>query len=278
MMHPNYRYCRHFATMSQALRCCMIPRKLQLVLLPLALVSLSACNGLGIKVDAGYAQMEFSGDMKLAPSTAVPGLTLDPVDVQDTLGLDAKVGTPYGRVEMGFVLGSITASGFTHDQDGSGILNARFGDLTASTPISSSLKLRNAKAALHFDLLNLGMVRISPGIGLDVFDIDLQVKSLALTEQVEVIAPVPMLFIQGEIDFGAVEAVIDIGGLKADVGDASGTFLDVEALLRYSPTPKIHLFAGARLIRINADGTADGQAFDLDLTLRGFMGGIGFDI
>ncbi len=251
---------------------------LRLILLPLALVSLTACNGLGIKVDGGYAQMEFSGDMKLAPSTTIPGLTLDPVDVQDNLGLDAKVGSPYGRVEMGFVLGSITASGFTHDQDGSGTLNARFGDLTASTPVTTSIELRNAKAALHFDLLNLGVFRISPGIGLDVFDINLEVSSLTLTEQVDVIAPVPMLFIQGEVDLGAVEAVVDVGALKADVGDASGMFLDVEALLRYSPTPKIHLFAGARLIRIDANGTADGQDFDLNLTLKGFMGGVGFDL
>ncbi|HHI81356.1 MAG TPA: hypothetical protein ENK02_15435 [Planctomycetes bacterium] len=256
----------------------MIPQKLRLLFLPFALMSLTACNGLGIKVDGGYAQMEFSGDMKLAPSVTVPGLTLDPVDVQDNLGLDAKVGTPYGRVEMGFVLGSITASGFTHSQEGSGVLNARFGDLTASTPVTTSLDLRNAKAALHFDLLNLGVVRVSPGIGIDVFDINLDVKSTALTETVDVIAPVPMVFVQGEVDFGAVEAVVDVGALKADVGDASGTFFDVEALLRYSPTPKIHVFLGARLIRIDADGTADGQAFDLNLTLKGFMGGIGFDI
>ncbi len=250
----------------------------RLALLPLAFMSLTACNGLGIKVDGGYAQMEFSGDMKLAPSTTIPGLTLDPVDVQDDLGLDAKVGTPYGRVEMGFVLGSITASGFTHDQDGSGTLTTRFGDLTASTPVTTSLELRNAKVALHFDLLNLGVFRVSPGIGLDVFDINLNVSSLSLTEQIDVIAPVPMAFVQGEIDLGAVEAVIDVGALKADVGDASGMFLDVEALLRYSPTPKIHAFVGARLIRIDANGNADGQDFDLNLTLKGFMGGIGFDI
>jgi len=105
----------------------MHQRSLKHLLALAASLSLVACSGLGIKTDVGYAQFEIAGDVALAPT--VGGISLDAIktDVQDDLGLEEAMNSPYARVELGAGVASFTFSGFQVDQADSGLLRVRFG-------------------------------------------------------------------------------------------------------------------------------------------------------
>lgn len=246
----------------------------------LILLTSLSCSGLGINVDAGYTSLELSGDLGLTPSAAS---TLPPqrVDIEEGFGLKDAMSSAYGRVEVEAVIARVVASGFQIDQTGRGALSVQFGDIPLSTPIESSIDMRNLKGEILFDLIDLGPVRISPGIGVDYFDLQLESFSLAvptLREELDVQAPVPLLFVQAEVDLGYFNLVADIGGMKANVQDIDGTVLDVEVLARFRPLDHVELFAGYRYVSIDAEGIVDGQNYLGDLVLSGFMigGGIYF--
>ena len=251
-------------------------------LLPLLLAA-ALCGGcstsIGARIYAGYMEAEFDGDVALAPNVATPIGPINQVDGQ--LGIDDPAGSPYGRIELQLGPANVTVSGFTYDQDGQGTLSATFGGLNAGTNVESTIEMVNARASLHFSLLDLGVFRLSPGVSVDYFDVDMTVRdtaNLGLFERVEVEAPVPMLFAQAEVDLGIVAATLDIGGIKVDLPDADGTYFDIEALARFTPFTHFEVFAGYRYIRLDADGTADGQPFVAELDMRGWMigGGIKF--
>jgi hypothetical protein len=87
-----------------------------------------------------------------------------------------------------------------------------------------------------------------------------------------------MVFLRGEADLGIVGANLDLGWMNADLHDARGDFWDIEAMVTVSPIPLIELFVGYRYVLIDAKGDVDGQHFDSDLKLSGWMigGGISF--
>ena len=203
------------------------------------------------------------------------------VDVQEGFGLREKMDSPYGRVEVQALIARLQVSGFQIDQTGQGTLAVQFGDIPVSTPIETTLDMTNIKGELLFDLIDIGPVRISPGIGVDYFDLQLESRSLAVTtlrESLDAQAPVPMLFVQAELDLGVVDFVADIGGMKADVEDADGTAIDIELLARVRPLDHVEIFAGYRHIILDVEGKADGQDYLSDLELSGFIigGGIYF--
>ncbi len=263
-----------------------IPRTLCLF----SLSGLFACSGLGIKADAGYAQLDLTGNMALAPTAGGVPLGTIKVDFEDNLGLRDSYGSPYGRVELAAGVASFTFSGLNYDKSGRGTLNASFGDIPVNAQVQTDLQLTNLKGAIHFDLLNLGIVRISPGVGVDLMDLNMDVTAVAgpglgTTESLDVIAPIPIAFVQGEVDLGPVSGTLDVGGIKVNLKDftnsndtADVTFWDVEALLRWSPIPKLEVFGGYRWIHLEGDGKASGQDFAANLDLRGFIlgGGIYF--
>ncbi len=246
-----------------------------------SLAILASCSGFGIDVDAGYTSLELDGDIGLNPT--VGGVNLDTVraDVQSDLGLSDKMKSAYGRIEAAAGIASFTFSGFDIDQDGTGQLTVQFGDIPLNTPVRTSIAMKNLKGAVHFDVINFGPVRLSPGIGVDLFDLNIDVQSVlvpTLRESVDALAPIPMLFLQGEVDLGYLDFTADVGGMKINLQDGNGTFFDVEAILRVRPADYVELFAGYRYILLDVEGQADNQRFLGDLTLRGFMvgGGIYF--
>jgi hypothetical protein len=247
-------------------------------LLPILLLGATSCSGLGARIEGGYAIFEMDGDLALAPTAG--GVSLDTIrtDVQTDLGLDDQIGTPYARADLALGIARVSASGFMHDQDGSGTLTVQFGDIPASTSVNTEIEMMAAKASVIFDLLNVGVVRIGPGVGASFFDIDMSVASGILTEEINVVAPVPMVFVQAEVDLGPLDAMVEVGGMYADIEDAAGTFLDIEATVRYQIMDAIHIFGGARYIQLKGEGDIEGQDFEVDLKMQGVMLGIGFDV
>ena len=75
-----------------------------------------------------------------------------------------------------------------------------------------------------------------------------------------------------------VAATLDVGFMDADLGDATGTYWDIEALLRFTPVSYLELFAGYRLATMEAAGVAGDRDFYADIELSGFLlgGGLTF--
>lgn len=235
----------------------------------------TACGGLYARGYAGFTQMGITGDVALAPS--VGGVPLDAINnnIEDAFGIGEE-SSFYGRTDLGLGVVNFTASGFQYAGTGTGDLAFGFGDLPATTPIRSAVDLFNVKAAATLTLLNIGAFRLSPGIALDYFNLEMEIESRTapLSESLEIQAPVPLLFAQAELDLGYVGAIVDAGWIEADVEDADGQVLDIEAMLRVMPTDHIELVAGYRYISLEASGLADDQDFSADVELQGwFVGG-----
>jgi hypothetical protein len=249
---------------------------------PHLLSCLAACTLLGactpgIKGHLGYTQLQFGGDIALASG----GGPATRQGVDDALGLGDESGSAYGRVEVDLGVPVVSASGLLFHDSGQGRLLAQFGTITVGTDVASEMDFANLKMALAFDV-DLGLIKLAPGVALDVFDFDLTVRDrLGLaTENIDVLAPVPMVFLRGQLELGDLTAVAEVGYFSLDSGDIDGRFLDAEAWLeaRPLPLPQLYLFAGYRFIGIAGDGVTSGQAFDVDLDIRGWQvgGGIRF--
>jgi hypothetical protein len=156
-------------------------------------------------------------------------------------------------------------------------LNAAFGTIPANTPVDTDLDLQVYKVALSLDLIDIGPVRISPGLAADVLLSNTSVTSLALNrkEDLDGVIPLPMLFLQAEVDIWLADLVVDVGWLDTSYSDFSGEILDVEALLRFKPLGPLHVFVGYRAVRLNVEGEQSGDSGRLDFDFSGWTAGVG---
>lgn len=244
------------------------------LLAAVTLAALSSCSAPGFSVQAGYAQLSLDGDIGFATSGAAISQ-----DIESAFGLGDSQGTPFGRAVLDLGTPVLSASGFMFEDEGTGQLQADFGGIAASTQVRSDLQLTNVKGALAFQI-SLGPVAISPGIAVDYFDLDIDVSDTfgAITESVEVAGPVPMGFLRAEAEFWKIGLVAEAGYMQIDIDDVTASLLDIEALIEIRPTALLDLFAGYRHLGLQVDGLIDGDAFDTDIMLSGFVvgGGVRF--
>jgi hypothetical protein len=156
------------------------------------------------------------------------------------------------------------------------LLTRDFGTLPGGAVIGTQARILNLKGAVLFEVIDIGGLKLSPGVGVDYFDMDLAVTSTLASETVDAEAPVPMVFLQGEMDIGPASFVVEGGYMEAHLEDAKGRFWDLEAIVRVHLGKTFHAFGGYRYIDIAAKGEADGQPFDTNLEMRGWMLGGGF--
>ncbi len=237
---------------------------------------LGACSGFGAKAYAGYSSGTLDGKMGLAPTGG--GLSFD-ADVDDDLGIKDSSDSLYLRGEANAAFLRLTVSAFRYDSRGDGTLTVNYGDISAGSQVSSDIEFTNLKTAITFDLINFGPVRISPGISVDIFDIDSEVRSVTpvvASESLDYTAPVPMVHLQGELDLGYLAANIDAGVMDIHLNDIDGTFWDLEGMLRVKPWDHVEIFGGYRYISIDGRGRVSGQDFDSNLVFTGWFVGGGF--
>lgn len=258
----------------------MTPRHLAVFPLALGLI-LAGCSGPGARVHLGYIQTEVSGEMALDSTSLPAGAPSNPsVDIEEDLGVDDSSPSVLLRTELDSGPVRLTASAFQYSGDGQGRLTADFGGIVVGTDVQSELDFYNVKGALTFDVLDAGPVRVSPGIAADVFDLEATVRdtTTGTTETVDEVYPIPMLFLQSELDLGPVGAVVDAGAMDVSYDDFDGTFFDVEALVIVEPVDHVELFAGYRWISIDANGTSGGEDYFADFDIQGWFvgGGVSF--
>ncbi|MCU0864313.1 MAG: hypothetical protein MUC36_11000 [Planctomycetes bacterium] len=253
--------------------------RLQLSAVLAAVCFTPACYEFKVHAQAGYAQLAVDGDLGYVNGSTTASIRQD---VQSAFGLGDDQGSPYARVSVDTGVPVLSVSGFTFDESGDGVLQASFGDsplLVAGTPVRSELEMTNIKGSYLFQI-DLGPVAISPGIAVDYFDLDVQVRDAIgiANERVELQAPVPLAMLRGEVDLGIVSAMAEVGYMRVDVDEVSGSLLDIEAMLMVHPTALIDLFVGYRSLMLTADGEIDGDTFDTDLQVGGLIlgGGLRF--
>ena len=113
--------------------------------------------------------MAVSGDIGL--SSGIGGLPASAhQDVDSAFGLGDSQGSPYGRAQLDLGVPVLTVSAFRFEEQGTGELSGSFGGIPASTSIESELSFTNIKASATFDI-DLGPVKVAPGLAVDVFDL-----------------------------------------------------------------------------------------------------------
>lgn len=243
-------------------------------LLPLLL--LPSCFSFSSSFDAGYTQMAVSGNMAFTTGTS-GGSTNGSQDIQSALGLGSETGSPYGKATLDFGVPRLEVSAFHFKDEGSGVLQTNFGDLTAGVAVNSRFEFFNVKASYSFDI-DFGPVRVSPGLAVDFFDMQLEVVDTSNTvkESFNEPLPLPMAFLGGGVDLGFVDFDASAGYLKAPrTQGIEGSAYDVEGKFHLHPTRTFDLFAGYRLINLQAKGDFGGDRADIDFTIKGWMVGSG---
>lgn len=250
--------------------------RIQLLVACGALSLLPSCFSLGAQAQAGYGQMAVSGDLGYVSGSTSANVRQD---VESAFGLGDDQGAPYVRAMVDFGVPQLSVSAFQFSDSGDGTLTTNFGDsptLISGAPVHSELDMMNVKAAYAFEI-GLGPVSISPGLGVDYFDLDVKVRDLIgiASEQVELQAPIPIGFVRATLDLGPLDLLAEVGYSAVDVDDVSGSFLDLDAMLSYEVVGMMDLWAGYRSMNIQVDGLVDGDTVDTDLTISGFFVGGG---
>lgn len=244
------------------------------ILACVALLLLGSCTSFRARAYGAYFQPDIAGEAGLANTPGGPAIPT--LDVDDSLQFDTD-SAPYVRGELGLGVAAITISSFHYGSRGVGTLAADFGVLSATDQVRSEIDFLNIKTALHFDIIDVGPLRISPGFAVDYMDVDMTISDInsSTLERLEVQVPAPMGYVQAELDFGWVAAIVDAGAMRVNMDEVDGDYFDVEGMLRFNVMSNFELFGGYRWITMDATGTVDGQEYDIDLEMSGWFAGGG---
>ncbi|MCA8963771.1 MAG: hypothetical protein H6838_03270 [Planctomycetes bacterium] len=242
----------------------------------LVLCAFAGGCSVGASAQLGYTQMAVSGDLGLTTGAlGVPSSAHQ--DIESAFGLGDPQGSPYVRAQTDLGFAVLTGSGFLFSEKGTGRLDADFGGISAGTPVESSLDFANAKVSMSFDF-GIGPVKVSPGLAVDVFDVNFRARetSFGNTEEVDQVLFVPLLFLRAEADLAGVKGIAEVGYLKTpEVDNAEAEVLDLELLAEVQVVSNLSAFVGYRLIDLQGKGDSDGDSFDIDLQVSGWMiGGV----
>lgn len=239
----------------------------------LGVLTLAGCSAPAAKLQAGYTQMNLSGDIAL--TAGIGGVPLQTIlnDVEDDLQLGDDSGSPYVRVDVELFPVRIFGSGFRFEESGTGQLEASFGDITAGTTVTSRIEFTNLKAGVLLDFVDVDAFWLSGGIGVDLFDLQFQVDdtSSIVEEDIDEFAPIPAVFAQTGVDLDYVELMGEVGWMSVELDDFEGEILDLEFMAEFRLYDPIHIFAGYRYIDIDLEGAGSEGDFRGDLELQGWI-------
>ncbi len=238
----------------------------------LLIAFLGSCSVTEFKTDVGYMFMALSGDVGLDASGGGGS-----ANINLGQGLNISNGnSPYAKVEVAASGLRIGLSAFKYGDSGDSVLETTFGDITAGSTVDTDLDLINLKATIAYDVIDLGYLRISPGISIDYFDVDMKMTATSpvlVSEEIEYDLPVPMAYVSATLMYEDWTLDAEASGIYVSLSDAEGLFWDISAKLRYQPLPLVEMFVGYRFLLINASGDISGQDFDTDLHLNGLVFG-----
>lgn len=255
-------------------------KKLHSLLLTVPLLAFASCVGQVYRVDVGAMFAKARGDLALQNSSATsPNVLHDEQnDLDRNMGLGDTEPSPYLRVQMDQEKHRVRLHGFGVDASGSGTLGGDYGDLTAGTQVTTAMDFFAIGATYAYELLREEHYRVAAGAAFNFYSLDAAARSPAGRESVKTDVLVPMPYVEAEGFLGPVTAGANVGLMSADLGDANGRYLDVEAYVRVQATEQLEAIIGYRYVVLDGFGRATSRDFDADVDVHGFFvgGGIRF--
>ena len=247
-------------------------------LILVASVSLASCMP-HARAYVGASFMKAQGDVAL--QNAANNLNLGQArNSLETLGADDRSGSAYLRAEADWGPNRVRLSGFGATPSGDGTLSQPFGDLAANTAVHSQLDYANVSGAYTWDVVPTDLVRVGLGVqaGFHTFDLRVEDRSSIAFESLNADLMLPMPCVDAELDLGSFSFCANLGAFEIDMGDADGQYFDAEAFARWEPVMGLEFVGGWRSLSFDANGDADGRAFDADFDIAGWFlaGGITF--
>lgn len=238
-------------------------------------VALLACAPVAVTTQIGFAQLAIQGDLALATDNQAANGA--PQDLGQGFGLGSARSSAFGRVELDFGVPVVSASGLWFREAGTGALAESFGGLPAGTEVKTNLDLGVWKVVAASDF-QIGPVKLSPGVLVDVFRLDFQAATVAgdREEIDEIIAvPVPCLrVVASPIEW--LELAIEGGYLDAKgLVDGDPRFWDLDTILALRLGRRASTFLGYRWLHADANAVSPTETVRVDVEVQGWFLGAG---
>ncbi len=190
--------------------------------------ALASCSAPQFNVAPTLGRFEPKGDVSYIDTTQPIPATIN--NSVDDLDLDESENTFGVRADLKFGSPHLTLSTQGSSWDGSGVLNADFGGIPATTAVDTELDLALHRIALTFDVLPSDMFELGLGFGLTVADIEAQVSDTggALTESADEVAPLPVLALRAGVRVWRLDFEALISGMTIDYDGDEATYLEAD--------------------------------------------------
>jgi hypothetical protein len=219
-----------------------MPRTHVLALLLVA-SGLPACALPQLDVQPRYGLLALDGEVG-ASSTGITGRA----DLEEA-GLDDDEGAPGLRADFKWGAPHLILMGGQTGFDGRGMLTADIEldgvTIPAGTTVDSELDLTQYTGLIVFDLVPGKTFELGLGFGATLIDFDFDVQDVGTMARVtsDESVPIPLLAANAGIHFFSLEGTLLISGMSASYDDYDGTYLDIDASLRW------HLLGGKNHLR-----------------------------
>jgi hypothetical protein len=240
-----------------------------------SLTCLLGCAGQQYRVDVGPFFARASGDVALQNSSGSLSLGQNQNDLEGNLGLGDTEPSPYVRLQMDQERHRVRVHGFSVDGDGSGVLAGDYGNIPAGSTVTTSMEFAAIAANWAYQLARGDSYRFAAGAQAGYYGLDVAARSPAGREEVETDVLVPMPFAEIEGFYKSLTLGANCAFMSADLGDASGIYIDAEAYLRWAAAKNFDFFVGYRYVSIDAYGRASDRDFDADVDVQGVFFGAG---
>ena len=245
----------------------LVTMKLPKLLLTTLLVTFAGCAGQTYRAELGPMFAHARGTLALANSQQ----QMQPDNgVNGDLGLGHTEASPYVRFRTDFEKHRVRFNGFYLDSKGSGTLSNAYGDIPAGNQVQTSLDFLALASNYTYEVLRGEDYRVGLGGQLGFYSLDAGVSTLATREKVstEVIVPMPYVEVEGLWD--EFRAGISMGLMSADLGDANGRYIDLEAYVNYVDD-NYDVKLGYRYLLLDGYGRASSRDFDADVDVQGLF-------
>jgi hypothetical protein len=252
--------------------------KLHSLLLAVPVAAFASCAGQTYRVDVGAMFAKASGDIALQNAAGSNVLHNHQNDLDRNMGLGDTEPSPYLRVQMDQELHRVRLHGFGVDSGGSGTLAGDYGNLLGGSQVTTSMDFFAVGVTYAYQLLREEHYRVAVGAAFNFYALDVAARSSAGRESVKTNVVVPMPYAEVEGFLGPVTAGANAGLMSADLGDANGRYLDIEAYVRWQATEQFDAMIGYRYVVLDGYGRASSRDFDADIDVQGFFvsGGVRF--
>lgn len=236
---------------------------------------LAACAGQRYRVDVGPMFAKATGDVALQNAAGSLQLGQNQNDLDDTFGLSSTQPSPYVRVQMDRERHRARVHGFAIDAANTGTLAGDYGGIPAGSQVTAEKDFLAIAANYGYEVLRGRNHRVAVGGQLAYYSLDVDARSTVGFESVETAVLAPMPFAEAELFWETLTFGTNMAWISADLGDASGIYLDLEAYVRWSAAPDFDFFAGYRYLSIDAYGVASSRDFDAEVAVQGIFFGAG---